>query len=61
MELRSVCVLTEVVLEQGRMWEYSVDVLLNSCLLEHDRIFGVMFFMCIDRGCFETGENVGVE
>ena len=60
MELGSVCVLTEVVLGQGRMWEWSEDVLFDSCLLEQDRIYGVMFCMCIDRGCVGTGENVGV-
>ena len=54
-----VCVLTEGVLVQGRMWERSEDVLLDSCLLEQDRIYGVMLFMCIDRGCVGTVENVG--
>jgi len=34
-------------------------VLLNSCLLEQDRIYGVMYCMCIDRGCVVTGENGG--
>ena len=33
MELYCVCVLTEGVLGQGRMWEWSEDVLLDSCLL----------------------------
>ena len=50
-----VCVLTEGVLGQGRMCEWSEDVLLDSCLLEHDRIYGVMFSMCVDRGCVGTG------
>jgi len=59
MELYSVCVLTESVLVQWRMWESSEDVLLESCLLEQDRIYGVMLCMCIDRGCVGTGENVG--
>ena len=57
-ELCSVCVLTEGVLGQGRMWECSEDVLLDR-FLELDRIYGVIFFMCIDRGCVGTGENVG--
>jgi len=61
MELCSVCVLTEGVLGQGRMWECSEDVLLDSCLLEQDRIYGVMLCMCIDRGCVGKGEIVGVD
>jgi hypothetical protein len=59
-ELCYVCVLTEGALGQGRMGEWSEDVLLDSCLLEQDRIYGVMFCMCIDSGCVGTGENVGV-
>jgi len=59
--LCTICILTEGVLGQGRMWECSEDVLLDSCLLEQDRIDGVMFCMCIDRGCVAIGENVGVE
>ena len=54
MELCSLCVLTEGVLGQGRMCEWSEDVLLDSCLLEHDRIYGVMFSMYVDRGCVRT-------
>jgi len=61
MELCSVCVLTESELRHGRMGDWSEDVLLDSCLLEQDRIYGVMFSMCIDRQCFETGENGGLE
>jgi len=61
MELCSVCVLTESVLRQGRMGDWSEDVLLDSCLLEQDRIYGVMLFMCIDRECVETRENGGLE
>ena len=34
------------------MREWNEDELLDSCLLEQDRICGVMFCMCIDRGCF---------
>jgi hypothetical protein len=48
------------VLGQWRMGEWGEDVLLDSCLLEQDRIYGVMFCMCIDRGCVGTGENGGV-
>jgi hypothetical protein len=54
-----VCVLTEGVLVHGRMGEHSEDVLLDRCLLEQDRIYGVMFCMCIDIECVGTGENVG--
>ena len=60
-ELCSVCVLTEGVLGQGRMWESCEDLLLESCLLEQDRTCGVMLFMFIDRGCVGSGENEGVE
>jgi len=60
MELCSVCVLTEGALVQGRMGEQSEDVLLDSCLLEQDRIYGVMLCVCIDRVCVGTGENGGV-
>jgi len=45
---------------QGRLRERSEDVLLESFFLEQDRICGVMLCMCIDRGCFGTGENGGV-
>ena len=45
---------------QGRMGERSEDVLLDSCLLEQDMIYGVMLCMCIDRGCVGTGEKWGV-
>jgi len=38
------------------MWERSEDVLLDNCLLEQDRIYGVMLCMCIDRG--ERGSGV---
>ena len=41
------------------MGERDEDVLLDSCLLEQERIYEVMFCMCIDRGCVGTGENVG--
>ena len=37
------------------MWERSEDVLLDSCLLEQDRIYGVMLCMCIDRGVLGQG------
>ena len=60
-ELCCVCVLTEGVLGQGRMWESSEDVQLDSCLMEQDRIYGVKFCMCIDSGCVGKGEIVGVE
>jgi len=43
------------------MGDWSEDVLLDSCLLEQDRIYGVMLCMCIDRECVETGENGGME
>jgi len=59
MELCSVCVLTDGALGHGRMGERSEEVLLDSCLLEQDRIYGVMLFMCIDIGCVGTGENGG--
>ena len=39
------------------MGEWSEDLLLDSFLLEQDRIYGVMFCMCIDRGCIGTGNN----
>jgi len=47
-----VCVLTVGVLALGRMWECSEDVLLDSCILEQDRIYGVIFCMCLDEGAF---------
>ena len=46
---------------QGRMGERSEDVLLDSCLLEQDRIYGFMLCVSIDRGCVGIGENVGAE
>ena len=60
MELCSVCVLTEGVVGQGRMWEWSEVVLLDSCMLEQESIYGVMMCIFIDRGCVGTGKNVGV-
>jgi len=60
-ELGSLCVMTEGVLVKERMWEWSEDVQLDSCLLEQDRIYGVMFCMCIDSGFVGKGEIVGVE
>jgi len=55
MVLCCVCVLTEGVLRLWKMWERSEDVLLDSCLLEQDRIYGVMLCMCIDRGVLGQG------
>ena len=34
-------------------------MLLDSCLLEQDMIYGVMSCKCIDRGCVGTRVNVG--
>ena len=59
MELCCLCVLTEGVLVQGRMWEQSEYVLLDSCLLEQDRKYGVTLYKCFNIGCVGTGENVG--
>ena len=42
---------------QGRMGEWSEHLLLDSFLLEQDRIYGVILCMCIDRGCVVTGKN----
>jgi len=47
MELCCVFVLTEGALVQGRMGERSEDVLLDSCLLEQDRIYGVKVCVCV--------------
>jgi hypothetical protein len=52
--------LTEGVLGQTRMWERSEVVLFDSCLLEQERLYGVMMCIFIDRGCVGTGKNGGV-
>jgi hypothetical protein len=43
------------------MGEQNEDVMLDRFLLEQERIYGVMFCMCIDRGCVGIGENGGAE
>ena len=52
MGLCCVCVLTEGALVQGRMEERSEDMLLDRFSLEQDRIYGVIFCMCLVEGAF---------
>ena len=54
-----VCVLTDGALVQGRMGERIEDMLLDSCMLEQDRIYGVIFCVFNVRACVGKRENGG--